>query len=47
MSGINALQTLLTDMQETLNGLAGETTTPTVTPTPVVETTPTVEATAE
>jgi len=46
MSGINALQTLLTDMQKTLNNLAGETT-PTVTPTPVVETTPTVEATAE
>lgn len=46
MSGINALQTMLTDMQKTLNGLAGETT-PTVTPTPVVETTPTVEATAE
>jgi len=38
MSGINAIQTTLTDMQTTLNTLAGwTTTTPTVTPTPVVE----------
>lgn len=39
MSGINAIQTTLTDMQTTLNKLAGETTT--VTPTPVVEEKPT------
>ena len=38
MSGINAIQTTLTDMQTTLNALAGWTTTTTVTPTPVVET---------
>ena len=40
MSGINAIQTTLTDMQTTLNTLAGQTTTTTtstVTPTPVVE----------
>jgi len=37
MSGINAIQTTLADMQTTLNTLAGTTATPTVTPTPVVE----------
>lgn len=49
MSGINAIQTMLGDMQETLNGLAGTTTTPTVAPTPVVEekTTTTTENKAE
>jgi hypothetical protein len=43
MSGINAIQTTLTDMQTTLDKLAGETT-PTVTPTPVVEEKPTTPA---
>lgn len=38
MSGINAIQTLLVDMQDTLNTLAGETTTPNAAvPTPTTE----------
>lgn len=37
MSGINAIQTMLSDMQDTLNGLAGTSTTAT----PVVEQKPT------
>ena len=38
MSGINAIQTLLVDMQDTLNTLAGETTTPSAAvPTPTTE----------
>lgn len=44
MSGINAIQTTLIDMQETLKGLAGDTT-PMVTPT--VETLPATGTTAE
>lgn len=44
MSGINAIQTTLIDMQETLKGLAGDTT-PIVTPT--VETLPATGTTAE
>lgn len=42
MSGITTIQTMLTDMQETLNGLAGDAT---PTTTPVVEEKPTTTTT--
>lgn len=42
MSGINTIQTTLSDMQAKLDVLVGTTTVPTVTPTPIPTVTPTV-----